>query len=212
MFLILFCSNSAHFSEIQLDCDWRTDRRTNRQTDCRTNRQTDRPTDPPTEQLTDRPIDRLKDRRTQPLIADTPSYRDTRTHLKMKTFFIIEVHYKKRKEGKKKRKRKEKKRKEKKRRKKSKDTNRGVHKMQLLCRHFLFILSFFSQPDVQTDQWTDILMSFLNCRQLSLGPCKISSSLEYRKWCFSSFENNTGQTNRQTDGLTDWPMDGHNLL
>ena len=50
---MLFCSNSAHFSEIQLVCDGRTDG------------PTDRPTDGPT------------DRRT-----DTPSYRDARTHLK----------------------------------------------------------------------------------------------------------------------------------
>ena len=33
LFLMLFCSNSAHFSEIQLVCDGRTDRRTDRRTD-----------------------------------------------------------------------------------------------------------------------------------------------------------------------------------
>ena len=53
MFLTLFCSKSAHFSEIQLVCDGRTDRRTDGRTDRRTDGRT-----------------------------DTPSYRDARTHLK----------------------------------------------------------------------------------------------------------------------------------
>ena len=37
--------------------------------------------------------------------------------------------------------------------------NRGVHKMRLPRRHFLFI--FLS--DGRTDRRTDILMSFMNC-------------------------------------------------
>ena len=53
LFLMLFCSNLAHFTEIQLVCDGPTDRRTDR----RTNGPTDGRT-------------------------DTPSYRDARTHLK----------------------------------------------------------------------------------------------------------------------------------
>ena len=53
LFLMLFCSNLAHFSEIQLVCDRRTDRRSDGRTDGRTDRRT-----------------------------DIPSYRDARTHLK----------------------------------------------------------------------------------------------------------------------------------
>ena len=53
LFLMLFCSDSAHFSEIQLVCD--------------------RPTDGPTDGRTDRPTDGR---------TDIPSYRDARTHLK----------------------------------------------------------------------------------------------------------------------------------
>ena len=65
LFLMLFCSNSAHFLEVQLVCDRRTDGRT------------DGPTNGPTDRPTDGPTDRRTDGRT-----DTPSYRDARTHLK----------------------------------------------------------------------------------------------------------------------------------
>ena len=41
LFLMLFCSNSAHFSEIQLVCDRRTDGRTDGKTDGRTDVKTD---------------------------------------------------------------------------------------------------------------------------------------------------------------------------
>ena len=64
---------------------------------------------------------------------------------------------------------------------------------------FLFIFVF----DGRTDRRTDILMSFLNCPWLSLGPCQISSSSERRKGRFSSFENNMGQTDLRTCGRTD---------
>ncbi len=43
------------------------------------------PTDRQTDRQTDRPTDRPTDRRT-----DTPSYRDARTHLKMKTLLAFE--------------------------------------------------------------------------------------------------------------------------
>ena len=57
LFLMLFCSNSAYFSEIRLVCGGRTDR------------------------PTDRPTNRRTDGRT-----DTPFYRDARTHLKRLSF------------------------------------------------------------------------------------------------------------------------------
>ena len=47
---MLFCSNSAHFSKIQLVCDLRTDGTT----DGRTDRRTDGPTDGRTDGRTDR--------------------------------------------------------------------------------------------------------------------------------------------------------------
>ena len=65
-----------------------------------------------------------------------------------------------------------------------------------LIVHFLLFFVF----DGRTHRRTDILMSFLNCPWLSLGACQISSSSEHRKGRFSSFENNTGQT----DGPTFW--------
>ena len=40
MFLVLFCSNSAHFSEIQLVCDRQMDGRTDGRTDGQTNEHT----------------------------------------------------------------------------------------------------------------------------------------------------------------------------
>ena len=79
----------------------------------------------------------------------------------------------------------------------------------LLPRQHLMIISFhFPLPKMTSNGWTDtrtnILMSFMNCPWLSLGPCQISSSSKYRKWRFSSFENNTGHT--------DGPTDGHDLF
>ena len=52
MFPMLFCSNSAHFSEIQLVCDGRTDRPTDGPTDGRTDGRNDRRTDGPTDTVT----------------------------------------------------------------------------------------------------------------------------------------------------------------
>ena len=95
---MLFCSNSAHFSEIQLVCDGWMDGQTNGRTDQRMDGRTDGPThghtllqrcenaskksifldfnlcDGHMDRRTDGPTDRQTDRRTY--------YRDVRMHLK----------------------------------------------------------------------------------------------------------------------------------
>ena len=59
----------------------------------------------------------------------------------------------------------------------------------------------WTETDWPTDRRTDILMSIMNCPWLSLGPCQISSSV-HRKRRFSSFRNDTGQTDRRTNRRT----------
>ena len=76
-------------------------------------------------------------------------------------------------------------------------TARRVQQMRLLRRHssydcyvirtFTIIISYITTG-----------ISFLNCPWLSLGPCRISSTSEHRKWCFRRF--------RRTNGNERWVL------